>query len=48
MTPARSLDRPDEAARLGTAGAVRARTEFSVARMAERTLAVYDEALRRR
>jgi glycosyltransferase involved in cell wall biosynthesis len=44
----RLLDRPDEAARLGTAGAVRARTEFSVARMAERTLAVYDEALRRR
>jgi glycosyltransferase involved in cell wall biosynthesis len=31
--------------RLGEAGLARARSEFSVARMAERTLAVYEEAL---
>lgn len=41
----RLLDDPALAARLGEAGLVRAHAEFSVARMAERTLAVYDAAL---
>lgn len=36
----------ERAAALGDAGRRRARTEFSVARMAERTQAVYDEVLR--
>ena len=36
---------PELAGRLGEAGYERARTEFSVARMAEQTAAVYDEAL---
>ena len=39
------LDDPVRAARLGEAGRVRAEAEFSVARMAERTAAVYEEAL---
>lgn len=39
------LDDPARAQRLGEAGFARARAEFSVARMAERTLAVYEEAL---
>jgi starch synthase len=39
------LDDPARAAAMGEAGRVRARTEFSVARMAERTAAVYEEAL---
>jgi glycosyltransferase involved in cell wall biosynthesis len=39
------LDDPTRAEALGNAGEARARAEFSVARMAERTLAVYDEAL---
>lgn len=38
----RLLDDPAFASRLGAAGAERARAEFSVARMAEQTLAVYD------
>ena len=38
----RLLDDPALASRLGASGASRARTEFSVAKMAERTLAVYD------
>ena len=37
----RLLDDPALASRLGASGAERARAEFSVARMAERTLAVY-------
>ena len=37
---------PARASALGEAGERRARNEFSVARMAERTAAVYDEALR--
>jgi glycosyltransferase involved in cell wall biosynthesis len=37
---------PDHARTLGEAGRARARSEFSVARMTDRTLAVYDEALR--
>ena len=41
----RLLDNPGQAAMLGLAGARRARTAFSVAQMAERTLAVYDAAL---
>jgi glycosyltransferase involved in cell wall biosynthesis len=40
------LDDPARAAALGEAGRERALTEFSVARMAERTLAVYEEARR--
>lgn len=39
------LDDPARARALGAAGLERARTEFSVARMADRTLAVYEEAL---
>lgn len=39
------LDSPDRARALGEAGLARARAEFSVARMTERTLAVYREAL---
>jgi len=39
------LAAPEDARALGTAGLERARTEFSVARMTERTLAVYREAL---
>jgi glycosyltransferase involved in cell wall biosynthesis len=39
------LDDPTRAAALGEAGRARARAEFSVARMAERTAAVYGEAL---
>jgi glycosyltransferase involved in cell wall biosynthesis len=39
------LDDPARADRLGEAGKARAREEFSVARMTERTLAVYEEAL---
>jgi glycosyltransferase involved in cell wall biosynthesis len=39
------LDDPVRAAALGAAGETRARTEFSVARMADRTVAVYEEAL---
>jgi glycosyltransferase involved in cell wall biosynthesis len=41
----RLLDDPAEAATLGEAGRARALSEFSVARMTERTVAVYDEAL---
>ena len=40
----RLLDDPALASQLGRSGAARARAEFSVARMAERTLAVYDAA----
>ncbi len=36
---------PERALRLGEAGRARARSEFSVARMAERTIDVYDDAL---
>ena len=39
------LDDPARARALGAAGGERAREDFSVARMAERTAAVYDEAL---
>jgi len=39
------LDDPAQAAGLGEAGRTRARAEFSVARMAERTAAVYEEVL---
>jgi glycosyltransferase involved in cell wall biosynthesis len=39
------LDSPARAASLGEAGRVRAAAEFSVARMAERTIAAYEEAL---
>ena len=39
------LDDPARATALGEAGRVRARAEFSVARMAERTAAAYEEAL---
>ncbi len=39
------LDDPARARALGAAGGKRAREEFSVARMAERTAAVYEEAL---
>lgn len=39
------LDDPEYARALGAAGDTRARTEFSVAKMAERTLAVYEEAV---
>ena len=42
------LDDPARAAGMGEAGAARARAEFSVARMAERTAAVYEEALKSR
>lgn len=42
----RLLSRPDEARRLGEAGRARARAEFSVARMADRTRAVYEAALK--
>jgi glycosyltransferase involved in cell wall biosynthesis len=41
---ARVLDDRELAARLGAAGLARARTEFSVERMARQTLAVYDAA----
>ena len=37
---------PERAAEMGRAGLERARTEFSVARMAERTIAVYESVLR--
>jgi glycosyltransferase involved in cell wall biosynthesis len=40
------LGDPARARALGAAGHARARSEFSVARMTERTIAVYDEALR--
>jgi glycosyltransferase involved in cell wall biosynthesis len=43
----RLLDEPELGRVLGEAGRRRARTEFSVAQMAERTLAVYMEASRR-
>ena len=39
------LDDPVRAAALGVAGEARARAEFSVAKMADRTAAVYEEAL---
>jgi glycosyltransferase involved in cell wall biosynthesis len=39
------LDDPARAAGMGAAGGARARAEFSVARMAERTAAAYEEAL---
>jgi glycosyltransferase involved in cell wall biosynthesis len=39
------LGDPERARALGEAGRARAEAEFSVARMAERTAAVYDEAL---
>jgi glycosyltransferase involved in cell wall biosynthesis len=42
------LDDPARARELGAAGLRRAREEFSVDRMAERTLAVYEAALARR
>jgi glycosyltransferase involved in cell wall biosynthesis len=42
----RLLDDPGLARQMGIAGARRAHTEFSVARMAEQTIAVYDAALR--
>jgi glycosyltransferase involved in cell wall biosynthesis len=38
---------PDRARALGAAGLARARREFSVAHMTDRTVSVYDEALRR-
>jgi glycosyltransferase involved in cell wall biosynthesis len=41
----RVLEDPDDC---GECGRARARTEFSVDRMAERTLAVYETALQRR
>ena len=43
----RLLNDPSLASRMGASGAARAWAEFSVARMAERTLAVYDAALRK-
>ena len=42
----RLLDDPDLRARLGAAGRARAREEFSAARMADRTIEIYEEALR--
>ena len=42
------LDDRDRAEAMGNAGLERARAEFSVARMADRTLAVYERALRQR
>jgi glycosyltransferase involved in cell wall biosynthesis len=39
------LDDPDRAAALGEAGLRRAKAEFSVARMADRTIEAYEEAL---
>jgi glycosyltransferase involved in cell wall biosynthesis len=39
------LDDPSRAAALGEAGLARARAEFSVARMAEKTAAAYEDAL---
>ena len=39
------LDDPARGAALGAAGEARARAEFSVARMADRTIEVYEEAL---
>jgi glycosyltransferase involved in cell wall biosynthesis len=42
------LDDPARGASLGAAGEARARAEFSVAGMADRTIAVYEEALARR
>jgi starch synthase len=44
----RLLDDPGLAERLGKGGRYRAETEFSWARAAERTLAVYRDVLRRR
>jgi glycosyltransferase involved in cell wall biosynthesis len=41
------LDDPARARAFGEAGGQRARREFSVARMTERTLRIYDEALAR-
>jgi glycosyltransferase involved in cell wall biosynthesis len=43
----RLLDEPDLRHTLGEAGRLRARTEFSVAHMIDRTVAVYEEARRR-
>ena len=42
---ARLLGDADLRSRLGAAGRERARTEFSVARMAERTIDVYEDVL---
>ena len=39
------LDDPQRAAALGSAGEARARAEFSVARMTDRTIGIYEEAL---
>jgi glycosyltransferase involved in cell wall biosynthesis len=39
------LDHPDRAAEMGAAGRARALSEFSVARMTERTAVVYEEAV---
>jgi len=41
------LDEPERGQAFGAAAVERARSEFSVARMADRTLEVYDRALRR-
>lgn len=43
----RLVDDPDRRRALGEAGLHRARTDFSVAQMTERTLAVYERAVRR-
>lgn len=43
----RLLDDPEQARRLGRAGLARARSEFSVERMAKRTAAVYDPSKER-
>jgi glycosyltransferase involved in cell wall biosynthesis len=40
----RLIEHPDEAAAMGRAAAAKARAEFTIARQAERTLAVYREA----
>ena len=40
----RLLSDPEGARRLGDAGLIRARSQFSIARMTERTLSVYREA----
>ena len=42
------LDDPARAAGMGDAGRIRARAEFSVARMTERTAVAYEEALKAR